>query len=157
MNREILFRGKRKDNGDWMYGDLIKNLIYDGREKEIRIGDIYFEHNGDIHGTAVRIVIPDTIGQFTGLCDKNGKKIFEWDILSEEEKEYSLEEYGEKVVGTHNLVVYWNEKACGFWVRRTDKPKGKIYVPEEPLCESLAEELEIVGNKWDNPELLEEL
>lgn len=149
MNREILFRGKRVSNGNWIEGYFVLLAINEGLKHAISTGTdegrfILFE------------VIPDTIGQFTGLCDKNGKKIFEGDILLEEEKEYSLEEYGEKVVGTHNIVAYWNEKACGFWVRRTDKPKGKIYVPEEPLCESFAEELKVVGNIYDNPELLEE-
>lgn len=149
MNREILFRGKRVSNGNWIEGYFVLLAINEGLKHAIYTGTdegrfILFE------------VIPDTVGQFTGLCDKNGKKIFEGDILLEEEKEYSLEEYGEKVVGTHNIVAYWNEKACGFWVRRTDKPKGKIYVPEEPLCESFAEELKVVGNIYDNPELLEE-
>ena len=152
MNREILFRGKRVDNGEWVCGFLTcmnyidvftQKVCYDGQEE---LNYCTVEHCQ---------VDKNTVGQFTGLCDKNGNKIFEGDILLEEEKEYSLEEYGEKVVGTHNIVAYWNEKACGFWVRRTDKPKGKIYVPEEPLCESFAEELKVVGNIYDNPELLE--
>lgn len=152
MNREILFRGKRVDNGEWVCGFLTcmnyidvftQKVCYDGQEE---LNYCTVEHCQ---------VDKNTVGQFTGLCDKNGNKIFEGDILLEEEKEYSLEEYGEKVVGTHNVVAYWNEKACGFWVRRTDKPKGKIYVPEEPLCESFAEELKVVGNIYDNPELLE--
>lgn len=152
MNRTILFRGKRIDNGEWVCGFLTcmnyidvftQKVCYDGQEE---LNYCTVEHCQ---------VDKNTVGQFTGLCDKNSNKIFEGDILLEEEKEYLLEEYGEKVVGTHNLVVYWNKKACGFWVRRTDKPKGKIYVPEEPLCESFAEELEAVGNIYDNPKLLE--
>ena len=154
MNRKILFRGKRLD-GDWIIGNLMRgeDYLYETEITTIFSTDTIFYPRTETSG--YDRVINDTVGQFTGLCDKNGNKIFEGDILLEEEKEYSLEEYGEKVVGTHNLVVYWNEKACGFWVRRTDKPKGKIYVPEEPLCESFAEELEVVGNIYDNPELLE--
>lgn len=144
MNREILFRGKRVDNGEWVCGYLYR------LSERLNPFIMFVNSNAESHE-----VILETVGQFTGLCDKNGKKIFEGDILLEKEKEYSLEEYGEKVVGTHNIVAYWNEKACGFWVRRTDKPKGKIYVPEEPLCESFAEELEVIGNVFDNPELLE--
>ena len=156
MNREILFRGKRKDNGEWVLGYLVrgKDYLYETEMTTIFPTDTIFYPYTETSG--YDRVIADTVGQFTGLCDKNGNKIFEGDILLEEEKEYSLEEYGEKVVGTHNIVAYWNEKACGFWVRRTDKPKGKIYVPEEPLCESFAEELKVVGNIYDNPELLEE-
>lgn len=154
MNRTILFRGKILD-GNWVIGQYIKACTHWHKrgihEDWIVIGVI--QNGGMINNLGRFAVIPETVGQFTGLCDKNGNKIFEGDILLEEEKEYSLEEYGEKVVGTHNIVAYWNEKACGFWVRRTDKPKGKIYVPEEPLCESFAEELKVVGNIYDNPEL----
>ena len=147
--RGILFRGKRIDNNEWVRGFYFESLA-DGMRH------CYIKYETWDEGFVTYEVIPETVNQFTGLCDKNGNKIFEGDILLEEEKEYSLEEYGEKVVGTHNIVAYWNEKACGFWVRRTDKPKGKIYVPEEPLCESFAEELKVVGNIYDNPELLEE-
>ena len=144
--REILFRGKRKDNGEWVYGDLIKNLIYDGREKEIRIGDIYFEHNGDIHGTAVCKVIPETVGQFTGLCDKNDNKIFEGDII------HIKCGYGfSAVVG--NGIGFFDEKRLQFRVKSVkpssfDSEKGNVY----DYCDfTFIDIYEVIGNIYDNP------
>lgn len=124
MTREILFRGKGIDNGEWVFGDLIRNLIYDGREKEMRIGDIYFEHNGDIHGTAVYKVIPETVGQFTGLTDRNRNKIFEGDIV-------------------------YN----GVFKAQIELINGRFF----PFCSDtfFADECEVIGNIYDNEELLE--
>lgn len=70
--REILFRGRRVDNGEWIEGDLLQATAPTSRKKMTWIFH-------DIHGNTP--VNPATIGQFTGLHDKNGKRIFEGDIV----------------------------------------------------------------------------
>lgn len=75
--REILFRGKLKDNGEWVYGYLFK------------IWDKTYILWGTTNGVPNTIeVLPETVGQFTGLLDKNGKKIFEGDIIDASDEDW---------------------------------------------------------------------
>ena len=130
--REILFRGKRKDNRNpWIYGHLHKMDGYGTGYTEygIQVQDIPTSRPWSVS------VIPETVGQYTGLTDKNGKKIFEGDIVK----------YGDTV---HNVVFEQRNGTAYF---------GLVYSPLETLpCGHYQDlrQIEVIGNIHDNPELL---
>ena len=128
--REILFRGKRSD-GEWAFGSLLK-VTFDGTTYNLIFADNFLFVFGQAKAMEHAAVIPKTVGQFVGLTDKNGKKIFEGDILSEH--------------GSLFLVV-WDKKWARFKLQHIDRA---IQYPEW----NRGEQMEIVGNIHDNPELL---
>ena len=133
--REILFRGKRIDNGEWVYGSLW-----------INIDEVYILSAANCVGIEVD---PKTVGQYTGLTDKNGKKIFEGDILHVV-SECCDYDFKTSVGAKYGYV-------SGFYV---DGDFGDGDFTEIGYAfdywENEDAEVEVISNIHDNPELLEE-
>ena len=114
MNREILFRSKRVDNDEWVYGFLVKMW-----------GQYHIIDQNDEN--SAYMIKPKTVGQFTGLCDKNGKKIFDGDIV-------------ESPNGTQGFIE-WQNAECAFLVNIGDDWQTMDDCPYE-----------VVGNIYDKGE-----
>lgn len=145
--REILFRGKRTDNGEWIFGDLFH------RNEEVLINN--FSQGFNIS------VIPETAGEFTGLLDKNGKRIFEGDILKCHDNPKDLvkvvfDEFGVVDTDTEcpvDTVIGWHYEVIPTDELSTVEP----FCLSMPLTNSYIKycHMEVIGNIHDNPELLE--
>ena len=124
--REVIFRGKRTDNGEWVKGYLYITHIgaheIGSYDAEINIERLTFD------------VIPETVGQYTGLTDKNGKRIFEGDIVSLVKHDSLIY----KVVYVPCRYELVNSKGVNCFVLDIYK----------------SENIEVIGNIHDNPELL---
>lgn len=128
--REIIFRGKRLDNGEWVFGML--GQYHDGIK-----ATIIDNHFGIFENTAELVcVAPETVGQYTGLKDKHGKKIFEGDILLLDDMK--------------GIVNYGTGCFC------VKLPSPNYLYLNNPAIDMVLNEypgLEIIGNIHDNPEL----
>ena len=120
--REILFRGKRLSNGEWVYGFIIK------------VFGTYCIIDKDYDKHIAYKIIPETVGQYTGLTDKNGKKIFEGDIMA-------FTAYGFDYVGTVEFAYGCASVMCEHATPFLDQAVSKHGAY-------------IIGNMHDNPELL---
>ena len=143
--REILFRGKQIDTGAWLEGAFcMKDCDDPYGELVDRPSIIKYE---EPHSGYWFRVDPETVGQFTGLTDKNGKKVFEGDIV----KAYVIQNTGMKVRKyTETYVVAYHPKYCYFYLKR----KGNNLLFDGNWAYGVFIE-EVVCNIHDNPELLE--
>lgn len=133
--KEILFKGKRIEDGEWIEGYYQKRHDFLGNEEHLIFyadGHTVFDHAEVSSGT---------LCQFTGLCDKNGKKIWENDILMA----HLDESYPEDV--TYETV----EWGVAGWVGHEANSIDRQYLDEFDT-----KYYEVVGNTFDNPELLQE-
>lgn len=130
--RDILFRGKRLDNGEWVYG----SFCMDAREQFNGLCGVdgfirlYDKAKGKMQSHEVD---RETVGQYTGLKDKNGKRIWEGDVV--------------KIKGDGVYLCVWSECNLEFSLTNVKESFGMGYLPMYNA--------KVIGNIHDNPELLE--
>ena len=146
--REILFKAKRKDNGEWLIGGIIE-----------RDGKAY------VVGISKRLIIDgievdaNTICQYTGLTDKNGNKIWENDVVAFHHYEFGgfsgMDEYGFPILNhskerVRNYAIEFVNTFCTYGLRFRNK---SIHFPCK-LSTLRMHDVEVIGNIFDNQELL---
>lgn len=138
MKRQIKFRGKLINSEQWMYGGYYYHKPTDEQRiiaPTLNVKSILNDWN----------VQPESIGQFTGLLDRNGKEIYDGDIIT--------------VRGNYPRVILWDKVSWAimpcelyndkhFWVMNLQHPGSDWW-------ELFADEIDVVGNIYDNPELLD--
>ena len=145
MNREIKFRGKRLDNGEWAYGNLQQQAV---KNEEWYITSITSPFNEFLNES--HIIDPKTVGQYTGLKDKNGKEIYEGDIVTGENYPF-IEDDKQNYVGI--VVFYVDCASFGYNYQCVRKDKrgisngisNEFEANEDLICENL----EIIGNIYE--------
>lgn len=140
MKREILFRSQRVDNNEWEKGFLVIDPKGESR--------IYFKPFDEVTSNTFLFVKPETVGQFTGLLDKNGKQIFEDDIVKVYEK------INDEVKDWNNVVCFksgcfslYNPDCC-------EQCKNGLGITCTLNEAFYLGDIEVIGNIYDNPELL---
>ncbi|RHM40443.1 hypothetical protein DWZ70_02915 [Mediterraneibacter gnavus] len=163
MNREILFKAKRKDNGEWVEGYYIYHIkrticpigdsVKPEDEQHVIMRDGFSDWNMP-RDTVVYEINPDTLCQYTGLTGKYGKKIWENDILRGYQYPYRSD-------GNDNYFaeVTWFENCPAFGIYTFKNPKSNVCGISEGNTEFMenwnSEDWEVIGNIFDNADLLE--
>lgn len=131
--REILFRGQREDNGEWVEGDLRQDR--DLLQTFIDGWDYYISETGLEREPFIYEVIPETVGQYIA-SDKNGRKVFDGDIMKNSTDQY--------------IVIKWDQRYSAYMTRITFNGVSYDVIANEKAINKA----EVIGNIHDDPELL---
>ena len=143
--RTIKFRGKKLTNGVWAYGSLVY-LDENGAA-------IYVQtDNGSAKVMDLVYVDPDTVCQFTGFLDKNGKEIYEGDVLRSDEYPYSC--IGDKERDNYFGLIEWNKNEAAFYIVTIKNPKSSVKGISDGISDyisqSALQDFEVIGNIYDD-------
>lgn len=137
MEDRYLFKAKRADNGEWIVGGLVR-YGFTGKEKYYIVPD----YASDLYAMEID---PNTICQYTGLKDKNGKLIWENDVVK-----FDVYYYGKLESSTISQIKWCNDLCALSLVVNGRGTRGTL-----GHLMDLNKEIEVIGNIFDNPELLE--
>lgn len=155
--KPIKFRGISLSNGKWFYGDSIKHTDNPGTDGNLE-DTVYIGHkvpNARRQGAMKWVPVnPETVGQYTGLCDKAGKEIYEGDIITADY--YPFYSDGKP---NYIAVVEWDDCGFGAWfeLHKDSTSRGiSVGCPVMDFDSESASAFEIIGNIHDNPDMLKE-